>query len=291
MLLLFSLSEALLLARPSHASPNTVMDLMLPILSPSWNPNEVVLHDIDTTQWKWDPSVRFIDVTDQASDLSSLLSSIYSIFSFSKISSRSPAPRKYIRFIENILTPQECQELINFSEHNGFDKATINIGGTQRVVSEARNHDRCIIDDSDLVNTLWQRIRLVCSDTELSQSIFHSNQEGVAIGLNERMRILRYDPGAYFAPHYDGSYVRSTDKFGQRSLLTAQFYLNEGYAGGSTRFLNERNESQYYEVIPKVGSVLIFEHDIFHEGAELFSGRKYSLRTDVMYSFFQDPPL
>ena len=183
---------------------------MLPTLSPSWSLNEVVLHDIDTTQWKWDPSARFIDAT-----------------------------------------------------------------------------------DFDIVNTLWQRIRLVCSDTELSQSTFHSDEEGVAIGLNERMRILRYDPGAYFAPHYDGSYVRTTDKFGhsQRSLLTAQFYLNEGYVGGSTRFLNERNESQFYEVIPKVGSVLIFEHDFFHEGAELFSGRKYSLRTDVMYSFSRTPLL
>lgn len=33
-----------------------------------------------------------------------------------------------------------------------------------------------------------------------------------------------------------------------------------------------------------VGSVLIFEHPILHEGSKLISGRKYAIRTDVMYS-------
>lgn len=32
------------------------------------------------------------------------------------------------------------------------------------------------------------------------------------------------------------------------------------------------------------GSVLIFQHDIMHEGSELIKGRKYSVRTDVMYT-------
>jgi hypothetical protein len=29
---------------------------------------------------------------------------------------------------------------------------------------------------------------------------------------------------------------------------------------------------------------LVFEHPIFHEGSELISGRKYTIRTDVMFS-------
>jgi hypothetical protein len=33
-----------------------------------------------------------------------------------------------------------------------------------------------------------------------------------------------------------------------------------------------------------IGSVLIYEHDILHEGSIIKSGRKYLLRTDVMYS-------
>lgn len=37
-------------------------------------------------------------------------------------------------------------------------------------------------------------------------------------------------------------------------------------------------------VFTNVGSVLIFEHPILHEGSKLISGRKYAIRTDVMYS-------
>ena len=32
------------------------------------------------------------------------------------------------------------------------------------------------------------------------------------------------------------------------------------------------------------GMVLVFDHTIMHEGSELKKGRKYSMRTDVMYS-------
>jgi hypothetical protein len=34
---------------------------------------------------------------------------------------------------------------------------------------------------------------------------------------------------------------------------------------------------------PPIGSVLIFEHHLLHQGSALISGRKYCLRTDVMY--------
>ena len=39
-----------------------------------------------------------------------------------------------------------------------------------------------------------------------------------------RLRILRYDPGDFFKPHYDGSYRRDN---GERSYITIQLYLNE----------------------------------------------------------------
>lgn len=32
------------------------------------------------------------------------------------------------------------------------------------------------------------------------------------------------------------------------------------------------------------GSVLVFQHNIFHEGSVLVKGRKYAMRTDVMFT-------
>ena len=79
---------------------------------------------------------------------------------------------------------------------------------------------------------------------------------------------------------------------GERSYITFQAYLNDGFEGGCTTFLNnsvwEKDkttvEDVKYEVVPRKGSVLIFQHDMLHEGSELLSGRKYSVRTDVMYA-------
>ena len=43
-------------------------------------------------------------------------------------------------------------------------------------------------------------------------------------------------------------------------------------------------KKNHISVKPKQGSVLVFQHDIFHEGSKLLDGTKYLIRADVMYS-------
>ena len=62
-----------------------------------------------------------------------------------------------------------------------------------------------------------------------------------------------------------------------------QLYLNEGYQGGETNFIHRFEPGKKVPCKPKTGMVLIFQHDLLHEGSELLKGRKYTLRTDVMY--------
>ncbi|NDC43443.1 MAG: 2OG-Fe(II) oxygenase [Chitinophagia bacterium] len=72
------------------------------------------------------------------------------------------------------------------------------------------------------------------------------------------------------------------------SYITVQIYLNDVKEedGGATTFTKDTYNriDQDYSVIPKVGRVLLFEHDIEHEGSILKNGFKYCIRTDVMYS-------
>lgn len=100
------------------------------------------------------------------------------------------------------------------------------------------------------------------------------------VSLNERLRFLRYDPGERFEPHHDGMYVRPDGI--ERSYITVQLYLNGGFEGGSTTFLGSLEDR--LEVVPMPGRVLVFEHRILHEGSALVKGRKYAVRTDVMYA-------
>ncbi|WAQ99480.1 hypothetical protein MAR_023853 [Mya arenaria] len=177
----------------------------------------------------------------------------------------------------------ECEDYINRTETMGYADALVNIGGGRQIkMSDVRNNTRCIWDTVEEADRIWQRIK------EHVPEEFKTHK---VLGLNERLRFLKYKPGEYFKPHMDGSYFRDN---GEKSFVTIQLYLNEaskhylsmllhGFEGGSTTFM-DFDEINPVEVVPKTGSILVFQHDIMHEGSLLKKGKKYAMRTDVMYS-------
>ncbi len=195
---------------------------------------------------------------------------------------------RYAVVLHGILTPTECQNLIDISEQREYEQALVNIGGgNQAKMDDLRNNDRAIIDDQVTAELIWKRIATAL--TKENEAQLHQIQRGDrtwrAVGLNERLRFLRYDPGTFFGPHMDGSYSREDPahpQYGHTSFVTAQIYLNGGFEGGATRFLNYRNDKGY-DVVPNAGSILLFQHNIVHEGSVLLKGRKYTIRTDIMY--------
>jgi hypothetical protein len=66
-------------------------------------------------------------------------------------------------------------------------------------------------------------------------------------------------------------------------------YLNEGFEGGETKFYGEDRDVPTFIVRPRQGMALVFAHRQLHEGAPVLAGRKYVLRTDVMYSRLTPP--
>lgn len=169
--------------------------------------------------------------------------------------------------IPSVLTPDECREYIAFTEAKGYKAAPITTADGFVMRPDVRNNTRVMIDDPQRADNLWQRVR-----AEIPEFL----QGRQAIGLNERFRFYRYDPGERFAPHRDGPYRRDN---GEISLLTFMVYLNEGFTGGETKFTTT-------SIVPQVGMALLFEHPLLHEGAAVTSGRKYVLRSDVMFGRF-----
>jgi len=166
--------------------------------------------------------------------------------------------------VAGVLTPDECREFIAFTEAKGYEAAPITTAGGFALRPDIRNNTRVIVDDAGRAAALWGRLR------EHVPLFLRGRQ---AIGLNERFRFYRYDPGERFALHRDGAFRREN---GEESQLTLMVYLNEGFGGGDTVFVDAT-------VTPKLGMALIFEHQLLHEGTAVTSGRKYVLRTDVMY--------
>lgn len=173
----------------------------------------------------------------------------------------------HIFLLDGVLTSGECRRHIEAAEARGFDMATIDAPGGPALRPGARNNDRVVFDDESLAGALWARVRPVMPE-HLS-----GLPEWRACGLNERFRVYRYAPGQFFAPHFDGSYVRSAE---ERSLLSFLIYLNDDYVGGRTAFRDT-------EVDPRPGRALCFRHRIEHEGRAPERGQKYVLRTDVMF--------
>ncbi|KAI1300388.1 hypothetical protein EDD11_006212 [Mortierella claussenii] len=186
--------------------------------------------------------------------------------------------------LQNILTPQECQALIARSESVGYEIALVNMGSTGEGVHVPgyRDGQRCIIDDIPVAAELWKRIH---------HHVPQVYKKRPVVGMNERLRFLKYAPGDKFQPHMDGEY-RRTDGSGHVTKLTVQFYLNQECEGGATSFLDEKSmwkvqdegqEETKVAVSPQVGQALIFQHDLVHEGSVVTSGVKYVIRSDILF--------
>jgi len=183
--------------------------------------------------------------------------------------------------VSNVLSAEECAEYIALTENIGYTPAGLTVGQDEYMMApEVRNNDRVILDDRVRAADLWRRI---------ADYVPATIDNWTARELNERLRFYRYDPGQRFAPHRDGSYFR---KNGDCSQLTFMIYLNDGFEGGDTRFFLHHNYSVLFDpdvvpdvsVVPTTGMALCFRHELRHEGARVLRGRKYVLRSDIMYT-------
>lgn len=161
------------------------------------------------------------------------------------------------------LSPAECQERIAWSEAIGYADAPVTTSSGPVMIPDYRNNTRVMVDDLPLAAHLWRRFAPWAPPVE----------GWVACGFNERLRYYRYDPGEFFAPHRDGAFIRSREEL---SLFTLLFYLNEGFTGGDTVL-------QQNPVRPATGLALCFVHRLIHASTTIVQGRKYVLRSDLMY--------
>jgi len=171
-----------------------------------------------------------------------------------------------------------------------------------------RNNDRVVANSREVSELIWNRIKSYIKEIEVTSK--QSHRVGMGYGLegvwkpnelNECWRLCRYQPGGHFAPHYDGNFIRSPI---ERSMKTFMLYLNGGFVGGATNFIDENQqlhknpktgifqaEENYIllRISPEPGMAIIFNHQILHEGQQLASGLKYIMRTDIMFTKVTDP--
>lgn len=227
----------------------------------------------------------------------------------------------FAMLISNVLTPAECLSMLRLAEsttESRWEAAQINAGGGKQIMAlDVRNCGRIIWDTPDVASRLLDRILpflppeiITLHEKPLITGLgpVRRNETYRLTRLNERLRFLKYGPEQYFREHCDGSYV--TPDGTEISFVTIHLYLNdtegdpsgitadgqdgEGIKdtakGGATRFVSDGTKTKdgkerFLDVNPKAGSVLVFQHKhMWHEGAEVQRGLKYTVRTDAMYA-------
>ncbi|HEX2571667.1 MAG TPA: 2OG-Fe(II) oxygenase [Polyangia bacterium] len=168
--------------------------------------------------------------------------------------------------VPDVMSGAECAALIERIEELGPADAPVTTARGFVMMPDVRNNQRVMFDDPGLARALYERIEAVLPPTVCGMT---------KAGVNERFRRYRYAAQQRFAPHLDGAFKRNASECSQ---LTFMVYLNEGFEGGQTAFLDWERA-----IVPRTGHALLFQHRLVHEGCPVRSGLKYVLRTDVMY--------
>ena len=151
--------------------------------------------------------------------------------------------------VSDLLTPQECDEYVALSEGIGYGEAPITTAYGPVMNPSVRNNERVMLDDVRPAQGLWRRVAPFVRE--------HARFEGyVPVGVNERLRFYRYDPGQSFKWHRDGFFERPDSPVRERSRLTYMIYLNDDFEGGETAFRGDFEG----EVRPAKGMALVFHH-------------------------------
>ncbi len=161
--------------------------------------------------------------------------------------------------VPSVYSSDECRAIIGDIESWSPTLATNN--------PIYRNQDRVMRDDPSFASDLFSRLRPHLPERMGDLSL---------VGLNERLRFYRYQPGQRFEAHTDHWYQPDDTHI---TLLTVLVYFNDDFSGGETRFVEHVQDV----VVPRPGLAAIFQHKIRHEGCEVTAGRKYALRTDAIY--------
>jgi prolyl 4-hydroxylase len=191
--------------------------------------------------------------------------------------------RPDIAILENVLTPEECDELIALSQPK-LQRSRIvdHKTGAEEVMDLRSSYGTYFLRGE---NTLVQRL-----EKRLAQLI------GMPVDHGEGLQILHYSVGAEYQPHYDfflpessGSAIH-VQKGGQR-VITVIMYLNDVEAGGETIF-----PELDFSVAPRKGSAVYFSYCnsqnkldrmTLHGGAPVERGEKWIATLWVRQGVYQ----
>lgn len=175
----------------------------------------------------------------------------------------------YNKLIEDYLTSDECDFLINLGKDIGLHKMTsakfVNGVYTETALNEQTNKRKgCYFVDDTLTLPEVQKITNKVLKTLNDLKIFN----GIHYNDVPKYSFNEYREGDFLTWHADSHETL----YG--ASATVIFQLNDGYTGGDIMYMVDGFE---YAVPKKRGSIFIFDSNILHSVNKIESGVRYSL--------------
>jgi len=175
----------------------------------------------------------------------------------------------YTNFIEDFLTAEECNRIIELGKVVGLEKMTsakfVNGIYKETILNEKTNKRKgCYFVGTTLEDNLVKSIS--------NKTINLLNKLKVLNGIEytgvPKYSFNEYNAGDFLHWHSDSHEIM----YG--ASITVIYQLNDEYGGGGIKYKVEGLE---YSVPKKIGSLFIFDSNITHSVETIESGKRYSL--------------
>lgn len=184
----------------------------------------------------------------------------------------------------SILSPSECDEWIRRGQTLEFETGDFIFAGNSkqelsRLPTGARRHSATrLVEDPGFARDLGSRLQGLIPPEILG------GRKYAAIG--DSFLVSRYQPGQYFAPHFDGRGSGFGDGRDGCSEFTVVLYLSDDFVGGATHYLSGQGSEvqQSVAVRPARGCACIHRQgSVLHAGGAVEKGTKYIMQFMLHY--------
>ncbi|KAL9181996.1 hypothetical protein ACHAXT_012339 [Thalassiosira profunda] len=200
------------------------------------------------------------------------------------------SPLPWVVSIDDFLSDEECDKLIELGEAKGYKRSTEyrdtgNVDGSPEFVeAESRTS----------TNTFCNK---KCAEDPIVKGVIErmAKLTGIPSPNYESLQLVKYQEGQFYQQHHDYTEIHLGYPYGPR-ILTIFFYLNAVASGGGTKF-----EELGFTVEPTRGTALIWpsvtnadlealDEWTWHEALPVDKGVKFGANTWIHLRDFQNTP-
>lgn len=159
-------------------------------------------------------------------------------------------------FVIGVCDPETGASLVARAERASWTAATINDRSIERAIRDAE-----VLDEAAhpaLIADVHELLSLATSDLAA---------EMVPNAILREIQLVRYRPGGHYLDHRDTPAIGATPR-----VLSLVWYLNDGFQGGETRFVNPD-----IIVSPVNGVAIAFSPVLMHRSEPIVAGVKYAV--------------